>query len=110
MAELIIGGARSGKSALAEVRARLSGLAVVYLATARAEDEEMARRVVHHRERRPLNWTCIQEPLQLAAALRGHTAADVCILVDCLTLWLTNLFFAGRAAARPKLASRSTVR
>jgi adenosylcobinamide kinase/adenosylcobinamide-phosphate guanylyltransferase len=100
MAELIIGGARSGKSALAETRARLSGLAVVYLATARAEDAEMARRVAHHRERRPLHWTCIQEPLQLAAALRRHAAAETCLLVDCLTLWLSNLFFAGRAAAQ----------
>jgi adenosylcobinamide kinase/adenosylcobinamide-phosphate guanylyltransferase len=100
MAELIIGGARSGKSALAEQRARESGLAVAYLATARAEDAEMARRVAHHRERRPAHWACVEEPLQLTAALRAHAAAGNCILVDCLTLWLTNLFFAGRAAAQ----------
>jgi adenosylcobinamide kinase/adenosylcobinamide-phosphate guanylyltransferase len=100
MAELIIGGARSGKSALAEMQARHSGLAVVYLATARAEDAEMARRVAHHRQRRPVHWTCIEEPLELAAALRRCAAADTCIVVDCLTLWLSNLFFAGRAAAQ----------
>jgi adenosylcobinamide kinase/adenosylcobinamide-phosphate guanylyltransferase len=100
MAELIIGGARSGKSALAQVRARQSGLAVVYLATARAEDPEMARRVAHHRQHRPAHWTCIEEPLQLTAALRRHAAAGTCILVDCLTLWLSNLFFAGCAVAQ----------
>jgi adenosylcobinamide kinase/adenosylcobinamide-phosphate guanylyltransferase len=100
MAELIIGGARSGKSALAALRAGQSGLAVVYLATARADDAEMARRIAHHRQRRPAHWTTIEEPLRLAAALGRHAAADTCILVDCLTLWLSNLFFAGRAAAQ----------
>jgi adenosylcobinamide kinase/adenosylcobinamide-phosphate guanylyltransferase len=100
MAELIIGGARSGKSSLAALRAGRSGLAVVYVATARAEDAEMARRITHHRERRPAGWTSVEEPLQLAAALARHAAAGTCILVDCLTLWLSNLFFAGRAAAQ----------
>jgi adenosylcobinamide kinase / adenosylcobinamide-phosphate guanylyltransferase len=100
MAELIIGGARSGKSALAALRAGQSGLAVVYLATAEAKDAEMARRIAHHQERRPVHWARVEEPLQLAAALRRHAAADTCILVDCLTLWLSNLFFAGRAAAQ----------
>lgn len=100
MAELIIGGARSGKSALAEQRANDSGLAVVYVATALAEDAEMLRRVAHHRQRRPAHWRCVEAPLQLAAALRREAAADTCILVDCLTLWLANLFFAGRAAAQ----------
>ena len=100
MSELIIGGARSGKSALAQKRARESALAVVVVATARAEDAEMARRVSHHREQRPAHWTSIEEPVHLAAALRRHAAADTCVLVDCLTLWLSNLFFAGRAAAQ----------
>jgi adenosylcobinamide kinase/adenosylcobinamide-phosphate guanylyltransferase len=100
MAELIIGGARSGKSALAALRAGQSGLAVVYLATAEAKDAEMARRIAHHQARRPVHWARVEEPVQLAAALRRHAAADTCILVDCLTLWLSNLFFAGRAAAQ----------
>ncbi|HUD27067.1 MAG TPA: bifunctional adenosylcobinamide kinase/adenosylcobinamide-phosphate guanylyltransferase [Burkholderiaceae bacterium] len=100
MAELIVGGARSGKSGLAAQRAAQSGLAVVYLATARAEDPEMARRVAHHRTHRPLHWTSVEEPLYLAAALRRCAAAGTCVLVDCLTLWLSNLFFAGRAAAQ----------
>ncbi|CAG0933439.1 MAG: Bifunctional adenosylcobalamin biosynthesis protein CobP [Rhodocyclaceae bacterium] len=99
MAELIIGGARSGKSALAEQRARESGLRVAYVATAQACDAEMARRIAHHRARRPDEWRCIEAPLALAAALREQAAADACLVVDCLTLWLSNLFFAGRAAA-----------
>jgi adenosylcobinamide kinase/adenosylcobinamide-phosphate guanylyltransferase len=100
MAELIIGGARSGKSALAEQRARDSGLRVIYIATAQAGDEEMARRIAHHRARRPADWACVEAPLHLAAALREQAAADVFLMADCLTLWLSNLFFAGRAAAR----------
>ena len=98
MKELIIGGARSGKSRLAETRALESGLTVVYVATAQALDAEMARRVAHHRARRPAHWGCIETPLELAATLRAQAGADTCLLVDCLTLWLTNLFFAGRGA------------
>jgi adenosylcobinamide kinase/adenosylcobinamide-phosphate guanylyltransferase len=100
MAELIIGGARSGKSLLAEQRALQSGLGVVYVATARAEDAEMARRVAHHRGRRPDDWTNIEEPIRLAKTLQQHAAAVHCLLVDCLTLWLSNIFLAGRAAAQ----------
>ncbi len=98
MKELIIGGARSGKSLLAEQRAQDSGLNVVYLATAQALDGEMARRVAHHRERRPASWGCVEENLHLAAKLREIAAPDTCVLVDCLTLWLSNLLFAGVAA------------
>ena len=98
MKELIIGGARSGKSLLAEQRAQSSGLRVVYLATAQALDGEMARRVAHHRERRPTDWGCVEEQIHLAARLREIAAPDTCVLVDCLTLWLSNLLFAGLAA------------
>lgn len=100
MKELIIGGARSGKSALAERRAAESGLAVTYVATSQAGDGEMARRIAHHRARRPAHWGCAEEPVRLAAALEEHAAPNTCLLVDCLTLWLSNLFFAGRAAAQ----------
>ena len=100
MNELILGGARSGKSRLAEQRALDSGLKVVYVATAQALDGEMARRVAHHRERRPADWGCVEETLELPARLRELAAPDTCILVDCLTLWLSNLLFAGRAAAQ----------
>jgi adenosylcobinamide kinase/adenosylcobinamide-phosphate guanylyltransferase len=98
MIELILGGARSGKSALAERRAAESGLAVSYLATAQAGDAEMARRIAHHQSRRPPHWTLVEEPLYLAATLNDHAAPDRCLLVDCLTLWLTNLLYAGAAA------------
>lgn len=98
MKELILGGARSGKSLLAEKRAAESGLRVLYLATAEARDGEMARRIAHHRERRPAEWGCAEETLHLAAKLQELAAADACVLVDCLTLWLSNLLFAGQAA------------
>ncbi|MBI3524987.1 MAG: bifunctional adenosylcobinamide kinase/adenosylcobinamide-phosphate guanylyltransferase [Betaproteobacteria bacterium] len=100
MAELILGGARCGKSALAEKRARESGLRVVYIATAEAQDAEMTRRIAHHQARRPTDWGLVETSLQLADTLRQHAAPDTCLLVDCLTLWLSNLFFAGRAAAQ----------
>ena len=100
MRELIIGGARSGKSLLAEQRAVDSGLRVTYVATAQALDGEMAQRIAQHRERRPAHWGLVESPLDLATALREHAAPDVCLLVDCLTLWLSNLLFAGQAAAQ----------
>ena len=100
MKELILGGARSGKSLLAEQRAAQSGLRVIYLATAEARDGEMSRRIDHHRARRPADWGCVEETLDLAARLQTLATPDTCILVDCLTLWLSNLLFAGRAAAQ----------
>lgn len=100
MKELILGGARSGKSMLAEKRAQESGLKVIYVATAQALDGEMARRVAHHRERRPAEWGCVEETLHLPQRLRELAAPDTCLLVDCLTLWLSNLLFAGRAATQ----------
>lgn len=104
MKELILGGARSGKSLLAEQRAREcaenSGLKVIYVATAQALDGEMSRRVAHHRERRPAEWGCVEEPLHLPQRLHELAAPDTCLLVDCLTLWLSNLLFAGRAATQ----------
>ncbi len=91
MRELILGGARSGKSRLAERLAHESGLAVTYIATSQALDGEMSARVQHHRERRSATWGLVEEPLALAQVLREQAAADKCLLVDCLTLWLTNL-------------------
>ncbi|MBK7354828.1 bifunctional adenosylcobinamide kinase/adenosylcobinamide-phosphate guanylyltransferase [Propionivibrio sp.] len=98
MKELIIGGARSGKSTLAEKRAAASGLRVIYVATAQALDGEMTQRIALHRARRPGAWGLVESPLELATALQKNAAADVCLLVDCLTLWLSNLLFAGEAA------------
>src|SRR5690606_29952506 len=89
--DFILGGARSGKSHLAEQRAQASGKQVVYIATAEPRDGEMQHRICHHRDRRPAHWITCEEPLHLAKALREHQSANTLILVDCLTLWLSNL-------------------
>lgn len=91
MRSLILGGARSGKSRLAEQLATDSSLPVTYIATSEPQDGEMSERVRLHRERRPADWGLIEEPLALAAVLRAEAAEGRCLLVDCLTLWLTNL-------------------
>lgn len=91
MKTLILGGVRSGKSRLAEQLALESGLPVTYLATAQPGDPEMAARIAHHRQRRPGHWRLVEEPYQLAEALREHARDGHCVLVECLTLWLTNL-------------------
>lgn len=91
MLELILGGARSGKSRLAEQRAAESGLEVVYIATGQAWDAEMAERIARHRASRPATWALVEEPCELARVLRENASPERCLLVDCLTLWLTNL-------------------
>lgn len=88
---LILGGVRSGKSRLAERLAAESGLPVTYLATATAQDDEMRNRIAAHRLRRPEHWDLIEEPLRLATALAGVCRNGHCVVVDCLTLWLTHL-------------------
>jgi adenosylcobinamide kinase/adenosylcobinamide-phosphate guanylyltransferase len=98
MLELILGGARSGKSRFAERLAVESGLKVTYIATSQALDGEMTERIRHHRGRRPAYWSLVEEPLQLARVLREQAAAERCLLVDCLTLWLTNLLMLEDAA------------
>jgi adenosylcobinamide kinase/adenosylcobinamide-phosphate guanylyltransferase len=90
---LVLGGARSGKSAYAEQLAAAAGKEVVYIATAGAGDEEMAERIDHHRARRPQAWHTVEETLSLAAALAEWRAPHRLVLVDCLTLWLSNLMF-----------------
>lgn len=95
MIELILGGARSGKSRYAEARAAALAGDVVYLATASAGDEEMARRIERHQSRRAGHWVTVEEPLELAGALQRHCALGRCVLVDCLTLWLSNILFDG---------------
>ncbi|MGN8344118.1 bifunctional adenosylcobinamide kinase/adenosylcobinamide-phosphate guanylyltransferase [Pseudomonas sp. SMV71] len=91
MLQLILGGARSGKSRLAEKLATDTGLPVTYIATSQPLDGEMNARVAQHRARRPAEWALVEEPLALARVLREHAAPGRCLLVDCLTLWLTNL-------------------
>ena len=91
MKELVLGGARSGKSAIAEQRALALGLTTVYIATAEAHDSEMTARIAAHRSRRSTAWKVVEEPIALAQALRDHAAPDCCVIVDCLTLWLANV-------------------
>lgn len=94
MKTLILGGVKSGKSRLAEKLALESGLAVSYIATAKPGDEEMKSRIKAHKIRRPSQWTVIEEPVALARVLEEQAEANRCVIVDCLTLWLTNLLVA----------------
>lgn len=87
---LILGGARSGKSNFAEELALELGGPVIYIATAEARDPEMAQRIARHQASRPAAWKTIEAPLELAKAIRSSNGANV-ILVDCITLYLTNL-------------------
>jgi len=91
---LVLGGARSGKSAYAERLVCESRLRKVYIATARAGDAEMAERIAHHRARRGVAWRTVEEPERLEQALARESAAGAAVLVDCLTLWLSNLMLA----------------
>ncbi len=91
MLQLILGGARSGKSRLAEKIALESGLNVIYIATAQPLDEEMQERILHHQESRPREWQVIEDPLYLSEKLQEIDAQNQLILIDCLTLWMSNL-------------------
>jgi adenosylcobinamide kinase/adenosylcobinamide-phosphate guanylyltransferase len=91
---LVLGGARSGKSRYAE---RLLGSApALYLATGQALDDEMAERIRLHRDRRGPGWDTIEEPLALADTIERAARSGRALLVDCLTLWISNLMLAGR--------------
>ncbi|MDR6632867.1 adenosylcobinamide kinase/adenosylcobinamide-phosphate guanylyltransferase [Phyllobacterium sp. 1468] len=90
-ATFVLGGARSGKSAFAEGLIEASGMDAVYLATGRAWDVEMSERIAQHKQRRGGSWTTIEEPLDLVDVLQRECVGNRAVLVDCLTLWLTNL-------------------
>jgi adenosylcobinamide kinase/adenosylcobinamide-phosphate guanylyltransferase len=93
---LVLGGVRSGKSRHAEALVEGQPGPCVYLATAEALDGEMTERIRRHRERRGSRWRTVEEPLELAEALAREAGAERAVLVDCLTLWLSNLLGAGR--------------
>ncbi len=96
---LVLGGAASGKSAYAEeLTLRLPGTPV-YIATAQAFDDEMTDKIAAHRQRRGGAWTTIEEPLELPTAITENGVANTVLLVDCLTLWLSNLVTAERDIA-----------
>lgn len=88
---LITGAARSGKSAYAERRAAELGTRRLYIATAEAGDPEMRRRIAEHKKRRGDGWTTVEEPVAWVDALAAWRGRADCALVDCLTLWLSNL-------------------
>lgn len=94
---LITGGARSGKSRFAELLAAHAKRPVIYIATAQIWDEEMALRVKKHQQQRPSTWRLIEEPLNIRDTLLQLKDDDGVILLDCVTLWLTNLLLAGQA-------------
>jgi adenosylcobinamide kinase/adenosylcobinamide-phosphate guanylyltransferase len=103
---LVIGGARSGKSRYAEELLAGHGGTRTYIATAEAGDAEMAARIAEHRARRGAGWRTVEQPLDLVAALEAHCRPKGAVLVDCLTLWLSNLMAASRdiAAETSRLA------
>ena len=90
MKQLILGGARSGKSKLADTLATKSGKKVVYIATGEALDAEMKLRIQQHQAQRSVEWQTVEEPIELAKALTQFNHSQYCVLVDCLTLWITN--------------------
>lgn len=94
--QLILGGARSGKSRYAEQLALACGLPVKVIVTAHAGDAEMAERIAQHQALRPTHWQTIEAPLALAATIQAHAAPGQLLLVDCLSLWLSNLLLDGQ--------------
>lgn len=86
----LLGGARSGKSSLAASLASGTGAPVRFIATARADDEEMAGRIEEHRRRRPDEWTVVEAPIDLETELRAASETEA-VVVDCVTLWISNL-------------------
>ncbi|WP_374526656.1 bifunctional adenosylcobinamide kinase/adenosylcobinamide-phosphate guanylyltransferase [Sphingopyxis sp.] len=96
---LILGGARSGKSRHAQAIAEAFDGALVFIATGEAHDAEMAARIDRHRADRGARWRTVEAPLALAEAIRRSSASDHLLLIDCLTLWTSNLMHAGRNVA-----------
>jgi len=92
---LVLGGARSGKSRYAERLVEAAAAAGTYCATAEAGDAEMAARIAAHRSRRGAFWRTVEAPLALAATIRAEADPERPLLIDCLTLWLSNLMMAG---------------
>ncbi|MXN64306.1 bifunctional adenosylcobinamide kinase/adenosylcobinamide-phosphate guanylyltransferase [Stappia sp. GBMRC 2046] len=90
---LVIGGARSGKSAFAENLLKKSGLERIYVATCAVLDKEMEERIARHRDQRGGDWKTIEETRDIAGVLQREARQGSAVLVDCLTLWLSNLMF-----------------
>lgn len=95
----VLGGARSGKSRYAQARAEASAGKLLFIATAQAFDAEMTDRIAQHRADRGDRWSTVEAPLDLAGAITAHDAPDAILLIDCLTLWASNLMFEERDIA-----------
>jgi len=87
---LVIGGARSGKSRFSESLALKTGLEPIYVATGEIRDEEMRQRIIHHQQSRDARWRTLEEPLALAELMIRESSPERVLLIDCLTLWLSN--------------------
>jgi adenosyl cobinamide kinase/adenosyl cobinamide phosphate guanylyltransferase len=101
---LVTGGARSGKSELAERLASEQDAPVVLLATAEPDDEEMAARIAEHRRDRPASWQTMEEPRRLNETIETVAEQD-CLIVDCLTLWVANVLDRGAAEVEAEAES-----
>jgi adenosylcobinamide kinase / adenosylcobinamide-phosphate guanylyltransferase len=107
---LVLGGARSGKSRYAETRIRAAGGPCVYIATAQAFDDEMAERIAHHREDRGPDWRTVEAPIDLPQAISAERGTGTAVLVDCLTLWATNLLLGEKDIAEATARLLSALR
>lgn len=105
---LVLGGARSGKSRFAQEQAERSGLDLVFVATAQAYDREMKERIAHHAEARDGRWQLIEAPYDLAGAI-GQADGGRLLLVDCMTLWLSNVLLRGDDVERATAALAAAV-
>jgi adenosylcobinamide kinase / adenosylcobinamide-phosphate guanylyltransferase len=92
----VLGGARSGKSRYAEALVMACAAPWIYLATAEAHDSEMSARIAEHRQRRDERWRTVEAPLDLPGAIAAHGHEGQAVLIDCLTLWLSNVMLAGQ--------------
>jgi adenosylcobinamide kinase/adenosylcobinamide-phosphate guanylyltransferase len=104
MLSLVIGGARSGKSRFAQSLG-MNAERVVYIATARSEDAEMDGRIAQHRLDRPARWLTVEEPLEIGSAVERHAPHCDFLLIDCLTLWLSNYCWEYRNKEQPTIQS-----
>jgi adenosylcobinamide kinase/adenosylcobinamide-phosphate guanylyltransferase len=103
MIELVLGGARSGKSRYAERQACALDQKVIYIATCIPCDDEMRQRINRHRQDRPGHWRTIEEPVHLGQVIHQYQQPGHCLLIDCLTLWLSNILFSSTGEITPSV-------
>jgi len=108
MIELVLGGAKCGKTRYAEQRAIASKKQVIYIATAEAGDAEMSDKIQNHRQDRPKEWKTVEEPIELAKTIQQFSGENTCLLVDCLTLWLTNILFSKQGELQPSVFKKES--